>query len=364
MRWMWLAWGAMACGGGDSEGTDPGTDADTGEPVATVDSSTPVDSGTDTGTAPMRTAEELATWGAFSVGTDELDIDGPEGLTLTAQIWYPSAAPQGDGETYDNVLAGYATEGLPSDCSDIRPVLVFSHGNGGVRWQSPFFTEHLASHGYVVIAIDHLYNTLFDLDLSKLDELAIRRPADVEAAFDALPGIPAVADCVDPSAGYAVAGHSFGGYTALAVAGAEVNDPTAGGAPVFLDDPRVWATIGLAPWDGFGAITDGTHFIEVPTLILTGRRDATTPILQVRGLWSPLTVEPRYLGIFERAGHYSFSPAACILETSDGCAPDDIPIDEFTPMVNQASLAFLESVRVDPAYIDLRPEASAELTWE
>jgi pimeloyl-ACP methyl ester carboxylesterase len=131
-----------------------------------------------------------------------------------------------------------------------------------------------------------------------------------------------------------------------------------------LNDPRAWATIGLAPWDGFGAITDGTQHIEVPTLILTGRLDETTPMLQVRGLWAPLTVEPRYFGIFERGGHYSFSPAACLLETGDGCGDDNIPLDDFTPMVNQATLAFLESVRVDPARIDLLPEASDELTWE
>jgi dienelactone hydrolase len=38
------------------------------------------------------------------------------------------------------------------------PVLLFNHRWGGVRTQDTFLTEDLASHGYVVAAIDHPYN--------------------------------------------------------------------------------------------------------------------------------------------------------------------------------------------------------------
>ncbi len=31
------------------------------------------------------------------------------------------------------------------------PTILFFHGNGGVRAQSYFLTEHLASHGFVVV---------------------------------------------------------------------------------------------------------------------------------------------------------------------------------------------------------------------
>ena len=43
------------------------------------------------------------------------------------------------------------------------PLVVFSHGAYGVRFQSVFFTAYLASHGYVVVAPDHPDNCLFDL---------------------------------------------------------------------------------------------------------------------------------------------------------------------------------------------------------
>jgi hypothetical protein len=40
------------------------------------------------------------------------------------------------------------------------PVLIFSHGWGGTRTQSTYLMEELASHGYVVVALDHTYGAL------------------------------------------------------------------------------------------------------------------------------------------------------------------------------------------------------------
>jgi dienelactone hydrolase len=90
---------------------------------------------------------------------------------LMVQIWYPAlpsknhlAAYQREPETtlatsYRNVLwtnsrldAPIATDSGPF------PVLLFNHRWEGVRTQDTFLTEDLASHGYVVAAIDHTYN--------------------------------------------------------------------------------------------------------------------------------------------------------------------------------------------------------------
>jgi hypothetical protein len=57
-------------------------------------------------------------------------------------------------DTHSTLDVPVAREGAP------YPVLVFSHGWGGTRTQSTYLMEELASHGYVVVAIDHTYGAL------------------------------------------------------------------------------------------------------------------------------------------------------------------------------------------------------------
>jgi hypothetical protein len=90
---------------------------------------------------------------------------------LVVQIWYPATVSKNHlapyqrmpettlATSYRSVLwtnsridAPIATDGGPFI------VLLFNHRWGGVRTQDTFLTEDLASHGYVVAAIDHSYN--------------------------------------------------------------------------------------------------------------------------------------------------------------------------------------------------------------
>ena len=112
------------------------------------------------------------------------------------------------------------------DPGERYPLVVFSHGSGGVRFQSWFLLQALASHGYVVVAPDHAGNTALDQLLGTADPfpvVAANRPRDVSFAIDEV--LARAADPSDPLAGavdpsrVAVVGHSFGGFTALAVAG-------------------------------------------------------------------------------------------------------------------------------------------------
>ena len=113
------------------------------------------------------------------------------------------------------------------DCTASRPVVVFSHGNGGVRWQSAFNMHFLATHGFVVIAMGHPQNTFRDLDRNLFPEHTLQRPKDVKDTFDWLiqQGTTESNDllgCINPEEGYAVMGHSFGGYTSFMASGATV----------------------------------------------------------------------------------------------------------------------------------------------
>ena len=41
------------------------------------------------------------------------------------------------------------------------PIIIFSHGNGGLRTQNTNQVEELVSHGYIVIAVDHTFDAGF-----------------------------------------------------------------------------------------------------------------------------------------------------------------------------------------------------------
>lgn len=302
--------------------------------------------------------------GPYAPGTLSAEITGSTGVSLTVQIWFPADAPGSETVTYDGLYGGNATTDVTPSCETSRPVMLFSHGYGGVRWQSGFLVEHLASHGYIVVAPDHTYNTVFDDDDAKFEEVVVRRPQDIADSFNWAADQSAdgglIAGCINESDGYAVSGHSFGGYTAYATGGATLN--LTGSSD--LSDDRVWAVIPMAPWDVGGTITDGTADITVPLMSLSGTRDDTTTWDSVSSMYAAATVTPRYSGEFPDAGHYSFSPIACDFgNVGDGCGDDFIALNDFTALVNTAVTAFLEEARGVTGAITQLPE-SDDVIWE
>ena len=320
------------------------------------------------GTGPV--AADFGQPGPYVAGTLDDQLTGGTGETLTVQVWFPSTDVGQTTVSYDSIYAGDAFTDVSPACDGPRNVLLFSHGYGGIRWQSPFLGDHLSSHGWLVVAPDHAANTFFDNDDSRIDELVVRRPADLADAFDWLVAQSAdaaspLASCVDEAAGYAVSGHSFGGYTAYVAGGALIEDPTTG-ASRDVADPRIWAVMTWAPWDADGVLTDGTAAITVPVMTLGGELDQTTPPDMVRGLHAGVTATPRYLGMHATAGHNSYAPIVCELglEASNGCGADNVDLDAFTSQVGVASLAFLESTLGVSGAIEQLPTSDAALSWE
>ncbi|EGG37032.1 alpha/beta hydrolase family protein [Paenibacillus sp. HGF5] len=139
--------------------------------------------------------------GEFRVGTDTfhfVDADREETFTeqtsdkreLIVQVWYPAAeSDQGaekatvfpkDKRLFHTYMQAYSEYlGLPAAAldywkysranayghADLRlsenpyPVVLLSHGMGVGRILHSSQAEHLASHGYIVFAIDHTYST-------------------------------------------------------------------------------------------------------------------------------------------------------------------------------------------------------------
>ncbi|MFC9289560.1 alpha/beta hydrolase family protein [Streptomyces sp. NPDC057052] len=139
--------------------------------------------------------------GDFAVGTrvvqwtdplrpESFTADPHDRRTVVVQLWYPARqSPAGtqraqylgrtehEARTVSDALArevglpGFLVDGVPrartravfdapvAGGGGRFPVVLFSPGSGGVRTQNTAWAEELASHGYVVAALDHPYDS-------------------------------------------------------------------------------------------------------------------------------------------------------------------------------------------------------------
>lgn len=275
--------------------------------------------------------------GGHSVGLTHSNT--AEGIRL--DIWYPSSNTEISAITYTYALtfgelqAAIATyEGtasrtaLPAQSGPFPLVVLspgFAIGSGSYAW----LAEHLASHGFVVAAIDHQET----LDPGQLWRSTITRPRDLESAVLHLASAQSgIFEIIDADR-VAVVGHSYGGYTALAAAGARIdtlsmwescgtarleNDPVVFQCDALLphvEDMSVLAgfeTVSTGPWpalvespvDAVVALAPdaimfgeaGLRHVTAPLLVIGGTADTDSPFrwgaeLAYDGVGSPRKVE-------------------------------------------------------------------------
>lgn len=201
---------------------------------------------------------------------------------------------------------------------DRLPLILFSPGLGNSRAGYSYLGRGWAGEGYAVIFLSHpdsddtlslreLYGAAFDQSVWK------NRPLDVTFVLDQLhgradPSLAAVASRIDLDR-VAVAGHSYGAYTALALAGGLV---LLDGERVSLADPRFRAVALLSP-PRMRAISSVAAYapIRLPVLHLTGTRDnsivfATPPRVR-RVPFESIANAEQFLVTFAGARHGSFS---------------------------------------------------------
>jgi predicted dienelactone hydrolase len=311
--------------------------------------------------------------GRYAVGLDTVRMVDPARAdrTLTVDIWYP-ADKRSDAPVaaLDLVFTQLPLPGVlagPEAARGSFPLVVFSHGSGGVRFQSWFLMQALASHGFVVAAPDHAGNTAVDAIAGTSDPFAVgaaNRPRDVSFVIDQM-----LARDRDPADRLhrriderviAVAGHSFGGFTALA---------TAGGFLDYPPDPRVDAIVPIAPAT-FGFTDEQLASIDVPTLLMGGTSDTAVPIEPgIVRAWDLISGRPEYRVDLQAAGHNSFTNVCDIrdayvaagvgqpilgfveAQAEDGCAPELLPIDEAHRITTLYVVSFLtEELRGSSRY--------------
>jgi len=318
---------------------------------------------------PLASPEALGPW---AVGRATFEVVDPtrDDRTLAVDAWYPvdDADAGGPPSVYDLLFTGLPSEvafdAPPPSAGGPFPLVAFSHGSNGIRFQSFFLTEHLASHGFVVVAPDHVGNTALDILAPGTPFETRDRPLDVSLVIDAMLGRSATPG--DDFEGridadrIGVAGHSFGGFTTLAMVTGFQDVPP---------DPRVRAIMPMSPASSI--LSDAQlASIGVPTLLVGGTVDTTTPIdPQTTRPWSLIPARPRYRVDVIDAGHNSFTDI-CILADAlidagippnilefllgnleEGCSPDLIPIERAQEITNLYATAYLKrNLAGDPRY--------------
>ncbi|MBU6281647.1 hypothetical protein KGQ64_05345 [bacterium] len=277
----------------------------------------------DSTSLPAVAAADPAAPGPFPVGVTRVILfDAARGRTLQTEVWYPAdesarGLPPAPAQSYlppelafladDATIPLVAVRDVPIAPGGPFPLVAFSHGSGGIRFQNPFQCEHLASHGYVVAAPDHQGNTYFDGSES-IPSLRIARPLDIRFLFDEMTRLSedpssAFHGWIDLSRPFGVTGHSFGAYTSVEVAN---------------QDARVAASLPMALTGVIGPEYTAATMLLLATEDKTIGEDANQ---EIRDTYD-LLPGPRFLGEFPDGGHYSFSFACYLglgIGNRDGC---------------------------------------------
>lgn len=167
------------------------------------------------GSAPAQESETLTLTerGPYGVGwykTTFID-ESRESRELPSVIWYPAIIP--DGQKEDRNIHGLK-DAEPDSSGEPYPLIIYSHGHTGGWLDLAFLKGHLASLGFVVVAMDHLGD---DDPTSRTN-----RPLDILYMLDQMALDDGLADMIDTN-NVGVIGLSDGAYTALATNGSQLD---------------------------------------------------------------------------------------------------------------------------------------------
>ncbi len=141
------------------------------------------------------------------------------GLPIDAAIWYPT---ERESRSIDAVSV--LIEAAPD--APIKPgkypLLVLSHGTGGMKLNHYPFAQAFAKAGYVVVSLTHPGDNFRDRSMIADPRYFYERPRQISRVIDFVLANPDWAVMVDQNR-IAALGHSAGGYAVAAMIGAIPN---------------------------------------------------------------------------------------------------------------------------------------------
>jgi predicted dienelactone hydrolase len=235
-----------------------------------------------------------------------------------------------------------------TDASPTKPVIVFSHGLGSVRTELRYLAQHLASHGYVVAALEHPGSNethvkkalTLQAPLLEAEEF-LNRPKDISFILDQLEILNETSGELQgklASERAIVVGYSLGGATALSIAGGELQLTQlkqrcpgnilalslGENAQCFakslpedsyqLRDARVKMAIAFSPTTSLLFGETGLTKVAIPILIGSGSADKTTPILTEQAIAFDKLPSPKWLVGFVGGTHLSVKDPATTMD--------------------------------------------------
>ena len=269
-----------------------------------------------------------------------LIVDSTRGdRVLGLDVWYPTDATAGDLASYE-LLPGIA---LPSTkalnaaqpTSQRLPLIIWSHGRTGLRQNYSQLCEALAENGFIVAVPDHPGDTLTDwLTGKNVDDQTneIQRLGDISFTIDQLLAPQAetlLSEFAINTDRVYVAGHSYGGLTAII---------SSTGMHGVQPDRRVRAIAGAQAYTRT-LPNDLIRRINVPTLLLVGSGDVTTPpSSDADPIWTVLsTLNPRNRRVdLPNGGHQACSDFSLYMEV--------VPT---MPGIPQMVLDYLDSIAAE-----------------
>ncbi len=161
------------------------------------------------------------------------------------------------------------------------PVIVLSHGGGASKDDYVRAGDHWVSHGYVVIAPTHMDSKSLGFDIAAaggrgMTQVMISRIADMRFIATHLNDIAAKVPGLDArmnTAQLVAAGHSMGGFTALAAAGVRLKNKADGSALEMADAGYKYLLLLSEPGSNPTMPDEPWRQSPVPTFVYTGTND-------------------------------------------------------------------------------------------